>query len=147
MFFLQINEPVPDALTTILPIRMAMSDEKLTLDNNFSVALLRICISNANGQTIVEPNRDSQFFKRLQDITRTNNELRKSSDILLNFWLMKYLSALLPVKILKAFLLSHSTMAFSNMCGPDKVRILNNSISNIAFWIPNKFRIVTNFFY
>lgn len=145
MFFLQINEPVPDALTTILPIRMAMPDENLTLDNKFSVALLRICISNANRQ-IIEPNGDSQFFKRLQDITRANNELRKSSDILLNFWFIKYLSALLPVKILKALLLSHSTMAFSNMCGPEKVRILNNSLSNIAFWIPNKYRIVIIFF-
>jgi len=121
---------------------MSLPDENLTLDNKFSIALLRICISDANGQTI-ESNRDSQFFKRLQDITRTNNELRQSSDILLNFWIMKYLSALLPVKILRASLLSHNTMAFSNMCGPEKVRILNNSLSNIVFWVPNKYRIVT----
>ncbi|KYN27070.1 PREDICTED: uncharacterized protein LOC108757728 [Trachymyrmex cornetzi] len=137
-YHLRLKKPIPDALTVILPKRMSMPDEKLTLDNKFSIALLRICISNANGQTIVEPNRDSQFFKRLQDITRTNNKLRKSSDILLNFWIMKYLSALLPGKILKAFLLSHSTMVFSNMCGPEKVHILNNSLSNIVFWIPNK---------
>ncbi|KYN02419.1 hypothetical protein ALC62_06799 [Cyphomyrmex costatus] len=137
-YHLSIKKPIPDALTVILPIRMSMPHENLILDNKFSIALLRICISNANGQTIVEPSRDSQFFKRLQNITRTNNELRKSSDILLNFWFMKYLSALLPRKILKAFLLSHSTMVFSNMCGPEKVRILNNSLSNIVFWIPNK---------
>lgn len=123
-----------------------MPAKYLRLDNKFSIALLRICIANANGQAIVEPNRDSQFFKRLQDITRANNELRKSSDVVLNFWVMKYLSALLPVKILKAFLLSHSTMVFSNMCGPEKVHILNNSLSNIAFWIPNKYRIITIFF-
>ncbi|XP_018051970.1 PREDICTED: uncharacterized protein LOC108689623 [Atta colombica] len=137
-YHLRLKKPIPDALTVILPIRMLIPDENLTLDNNFSIALLRICISNANGQTIVESNRDSQFFKRLQDITRTNNKLRKSSDILLNFWIMKYLSALLPGKILKAFLLSHNTMVFSNMCGPEKVHILNNSLSNIVFWIPNK---------
>ncbi|XP_036142819.1 uncharacterized protein LOC105829846 [Monomorium pharaonis] len=137
-YHLCINEPIPDALTTILPIRMSAPDENLTLDNKFSIVILRVCISNANGQTIVEPNRDSQFFKRLQDITRTNNELRKSSDVLFNFWIIKYLSALLPIKILKAFLLSHSTMAFSNMCGPEKVRILNNSLNHIVFWIPNK---------
>ncbi|KYN39763.1 hypothetical protein ALC56_05871 [Trachymyrmex septentrionalis] len=137
-YHLRLKKPIPDALTVILPIRMSMPNANLTLDNRFSIALLRICISNANGQTIVEPNRDSQFFKRLQDITRTNNKLRKSSDILLNFWIMKYLSALLPGKILKAFLLSHSTMVFSNMCGPEKVHILNNSLSNIVFWIPNK---------
>ncbi|XP_071559760.1 uncharacterized protein [Temnothorax nylanderi] len=137
-YHLRINKPVPDALTVIFPIRLSMPDKNLTLDNEFSIALLRICIANANGQTIVEPNRDSQFFKRLQDITRANNEVRKSSDIMLNFWIIKYLSALLPVKILRAFLLSRSTVGFSNMCGPEKVRILNNSLSNIAFWIPNK---------
>ncbi|XP_011052406.1 PREDICTED: uncharacterized protein LOC105144881 isoform X2 [Acromyrmex echinatior] len=137
-YHLRLKKPIPDALTVILPIRMSMPDENLTLDNRFSIALLRICISNANGQTIIEPNRDSQFFKRLQDITRTNNKLRKSSDILLNFWIMKYLSALLPGKILKAFLLSHNTMVFSNMCGPEKIHILNNFLSNIIFWIPNK---------
>jgi len=125
---------------------MSLPDENLTLDNKFSIALLRICISNTNGQTIVESNRDLQFFKRLQDITKINNEIRQSSNILLNFWVIKYLSALLPVKILRASLLSHSTMAFSNMCGPEKVRILNNSLSNIVFWIPNKYCIVTIFF-
>ncbi|XP_011169477.1 uncharacterized protein LOC105202586 isoform X1 [Solenopsis invicta] len=135
-YHLRIGKSVPDALTTILPIRM--SNENLTLDNNFSIGFLRVCISNASGQTISEPHRDSQFFKRLQDISRANNELRKSSDVLLNFWFMKYFSALLPVKILKALLSSHSTMAFSNIYGPEKIRILNNSVSNIAFWIPNK---------
>ncbi|XP_024890393.1 uncharacterized protein LOC112466508 [Temnothorax curvispinosus] len=137
-YHLRINKPVPDALTVICPIRLSMPDKNLTLDNEFSVAILRICIANANGQTIVEPNRDSQFFERLQDITRANNEVRKSLDIMLNFWFIKYLSALLPVKFLRAFLLTRSTMVFSNMCGPEKVRILNNSLSNIAFWVPNK---------
>lgn len=118
-----------------------MPDEDVTLDNKFSIALLRICIAKANGQTIVEPNQDSQFFTRLQDIAKANNEFRKSSEILLNFWAIKYLSALLPVKILKPFLLSHNTMVFSNMCGPEKVRILNNSLCNIAFWVPNRYRI------
>jgi len=128
------------------PRRMSPPDENLTLDNKFSVAFLRICISNSNGQTIVESNRDSQFFKCLQNITRTNNEIRQSSDILLTFWIMKYLSALLPVKVLRAYLLNvvHGTMGFSNMCGPKKVRILNNSLSNFVFWIPtNMYCIVT----
>ncbi|XP_072755329.1 uncharacterized protein [Anoplolepis gracilipes] len=138
-YHLRINKPVPDSLTAILPLRMAMP-ENMTLDNNFSVAVLRICISNANGQKFSEPNQNSQFFKRLQDITKENNKLRKSSDLLINFWIMKYLFAIIPVKILKLFLLSHSTMAFSNMCGPQRVHILNNSLSNIAFWVPNRDR-------
>ncbi|XP_070166252.1 uncharacterized protein [Polyergus mexicanus] len=137
-YYLRVNRPAPDSLTTILPIKMAMSDENIMLDNNFSVAILRICISNANGQKISEPNHDSQFFKRLQDITKANNELTKSPDLLFNFWLMKYLFSVLPVKILKVLLLTHSTMGFSNMYGPQRVRILNNSLSNIVFWIPNK---------
>jgi len=130
------------------PIKMSPPDENLTLDNKFSIAFLRICISNANGQTIVESNRDSQFFKRLQNVTKTNNEIRQSSDTLLHFWSVKYLSALLPVKILRAFLLNvvHGTIGFSNLCGPKKVRILNNSLSNVVFWVPNTCCIVTIFF-
>lgn len=125
---------------------MAMPDENMTLDNNFSVGILRICISNANGQKISKPNQDSQFFKRLQDIAKANNELTKSPDLLLNFWLMKYLFAILPVKISKALLLTPSTMGFSNMYGSQRVRILNNSLSNVVFWIPNKYCIAAVFF-
>ncbi|XP_011688950.1 PREDICTED: uncharacterized protein LOC105450693 isoform X2 [Wasmannia auropunctata] len=137
-YHLRIKKTAPDALTVGFPVRMAIPGQNLTLDNNFSIAFLRICISNVNGQTIVEPNRDSQFFKRLQDITRANNELRKRLDIFLNYWSMKYLFALLPVKILKAFLLiSDCTVGFSNMRGPEKAHILNNSLSNIVFWVPN----------
>ena len=119
------------------------TDENMTLNNNFSVAFLQMCISNANGRKISEPNQDSQFFERLQDITKANNEVRNSPDLLLNFWIMKYLFAILPVKILKALiLLNHGTMGFSNLYGPQKViHILNNSLRNIAFWIPNKYRI------
>ncbi|XP_011706372.1 PREDICTED: uncharacterized protein LOC105461570, partial [Wasmannia auropunctata] len=137
-YHLSIKKTAPDALTVGFPVRMAIPGKNLTLDNNFSAAVLRICISNANGQTIVEPNRDSQFFKRLQDITRANNELRKRSDILLNYWFMKYLSALLPAKMfMQISRLSDCTMGFSNVRGPEKVRILNNSLRNIVFWIPN----------
>ncbi|XP_011704917.1 PREDICTED: uncharacterized protein LOC105460176, partial [Wasmannia auropunctata] len=69
-YHLRIKKIAPDALTTILTVRMAISSQNLTLDNNFSIAFLRICISNANGQTIVEPNRILSFlsvFKILQD--------------------------------------------------------------------------------
>ncbi|XP_011689030.1 PREDICTED: uncharacterized protein LOC105450741 [Wasmannia auropunctata] len=118
---------------------MAVPGTNSTLNNDFSLAGLQICVSNANGQTIVDPNRDSQFFKRLQDITRANNELRKRYDILFNYWIMKYLSALFPVKILKAFFsINDCTVVFSNMRGPEKVCILNNSVSNCVFWIPIK---------
>ncbi|XP_011688956.1 PREDICTED: uncharacterized protein LOC105450698 isoform X2 [Wasmannia auropunctata] len=138
-YHLRIKKTAPDALTAILPTRMAMPGTNLTLNNDFSFAFLQICIANANGQTIVDPNRDSQFFKRLKDITRANNEFRKRSDLLVNYWIMKYLSALLPVKmLLKTFFLWDGTVGFSNMRGPEKVRILNNSVRNCVFWVPTK---------
>lgn len=119
---------------------MAKPDENVTLNNKFSLAYLQICISNVNGRTVTEPHKDSQFFKRLQDIIRAHNELRKGPNILLNSWIINYLSAILPAKILKALLssLSFSTMVFSNVCGPQKVRILNNTLGNMIFWTPNK---------
>ncbi|EFN60437.1 hypothetical protein EAG_05714 [Camponotus floridanus] len=92
-----------------------------------------------NRQKINEPNKDSQFFKRLQDITKANNEFRKCPHILINFWIMKYVLALLPAKILKLLLLSQSTMVFSNIYGPEKIHTLNNYLaSNLTFWLPNK---------
>ncbi|XP_025265778.1 uncharacterized protein LOC112638389 isoform X2 [Camponotus floridanus] len=136
---MKINRPAPDSLTTVLPIRMTMPDEDITFDNNFSVARLRICISKMNRQKINEPNKDSQFFKRLQDITKANNEFRKCPNILINFWVMKYVLAILPAKILKLLLLSQSTMVFSNIYGPEKIHTLNNYLaSNLTFWLPNK---------
>ncbi|XP_011635099.1 uncharacterized protein LOC105425846 [Pogonomyrmex barbatus] len=137
-YYFRIDKPVPEALTVILPTKMAMPDKSITLDNKFSFAVLRICVSNANGQTITKSNRDSQFFQRLQDVTKVHNKVRNSSDILLNFWMMKYLLALLPMNILRASVLGHSTMVFSNLRGPPKIRILNNSLSNIVFWLPNR---------
>lgn len=138
--FLQINRPAPDSLTTLVPIRTVMPSENMTLDNNVSFAYLRICISKANGQKISEPNEDSQFFKRLQDITKANNECRKYPRILINFLLMKYLVAICPAKIIKFLILSSITMGFSNMCGPEKFYTFNNSlISNTTFWLPHKY--------
>ncbi|XP_025269790.1 uncharacterized protein LOC109610519 [Camponotus floridanus] len=134
----RINRPAPDSLTAVLPIRMTML-EYMMFDNNFSVARLRICISKVNGQKINDPNKDSQFFKRLRDITKANNEFRKCPHILINFWIMKYVLALLPAKILKLLLLSQSTMVFSNIYGPKKFHTLNNYVaSNLTFWLPNK---------
>ncbi|XP_025269756.1 uncharacterized protein LOC112639565 [Camponotus floridanus] len=138
-YHLRINRPAPDSLTIVLPIRITMPDEYIMFDNNYSIARLRISISKVNGQKISEPNKDSQFFKRLQDITKENNEFRKCSDILINFWVMKYLFTILPAKILKLFLLCPSTMIFSNICGPEKFHTLNNYLaSNLTFWLPNK---------
>ncbi|GAB1862473.1 O-acyltransferase WSD1 C-terminal domain-containing protein [Camponotus japonicus] len=138
-YHLRINKPAPDSLTAVLPIRMTMPDKDITFDNNFSVARLRICISKMNGQKISEPNKDSQFFKRLQDITKANNEFKKCPNILINFLVMKYVLAILPAKILKLLLLSQSTMVFSNIYGPEKIHTLNNYLaSNLTFWLPNK---------
>ncbi|XP_025269791.1 uncharacterized protein LOC112639568 [Camponotus floridanus] len=137
-YYSRINRPAPDSLTVFLPIRITMPDEYIMFDNNFSIGCLRICISKVNGQKISEPNKDSQFFKRLQDITKENNEFRKCSDILINFWIIKYLFTILPAKILK-LLLGQSTMIFSNMYGPEKFHTLNNYLaSNLTFWVPNR---------
>lgn len=136
-YHLRINKPVPDALTAVIPIRLAVAKDKL--DNEFSMAYQQICISNVNGKIVTEPHKDSEFFKRLRDITKVHDEIKKSN-ILVNFWIMKYLCAILPVQILHVFLLNMSspTMGFSNMCGSQKRRILNNTMSNLIFLLPTK---------
>jgi len=101
-----------------------------------------------NGQKISKPNKDSQFFKRLQDITKANNEFRKCPNILINFLVMKYVLAILPAKIVKLLLLSQSTMVFSNIYGPEMIHTLNNYLaSNLTFWLPNKYCISLFYFF
>ncbi|KAG7211891.1 hypothetical protein KM043_011102 [Ampulex compressa] len=137
-YFLQVDIIPPDRLTVVLPYRMEMSKDTLTLENNFSVGLLPLCISEINEQICYDPMKDPKILERLQDVTVANDKLRSGLDYTINFWVMKYLSAILPDVLLRPLLESHSTMVFSNLVGPKEVHILGHSLKNIAFWIPSR---------
>ncbi|XP_017887991.1 uncharacterized protein LOC108629676 [Ceratina calcarata] len=137
-YFLRTNEPVPTRLSVVLPMKIEEWSENLPLQNNFSVGILSLCISQINNKQLADPFVNSQILDRLEDIKRANNKLRRSPDYMVNFLVMKYLSAVLPDKLLRPIFKSHSTMVFSNLVGPQEVRLLGNPLKNMVFWIPNR---------
>ncbi|XP_034178397.2 uncharacterized protein LOC117603390 [Osmia lignaria lignaria] len=137
-YFLRMNEPIPSKISVVLPMKIEEWNENLPLQNNFSVGVLPLCVSQINGEQLPDPAENSQILERLEDIKKANDELRNSLDYTVNFLVMKYLSALLPDKFLRPILKSHSTMVFSNLVGPREVKLLGHSLKNIVFWIPNR---------
>ncbi|CAK9829330.1 hypothetical protein ANTRET_LOCUS6689 [Anthophora retusa] len=137
-YFLCMNEPVPTKLSVILPMKIEEWSENRPLQNNISVGILPLCVSQINGKELADPVENCQILDRLEDIKTANDVLRRGSDYGVNFLVMKYLSAVLPEILLQPIFKSHSTMVFSNLVGPLDVKILGHSLKNIVFWIPNR---------
>ncbi|XP_076623656.1 uncharacterized protein LOC143343043 [Colletes latitarsis] len=137
-YFLRMNEPTPNKLSVVLPTKIEELCENLPLQNNFSVGILPLCISQINGKASIDPRENSQILERLEDVKTANDALRTSPDYTVNFLVMKYLSAVLPEKLLRPIFQSHSTMVFSNLVGPQEVKILGHLLKNLVFWIPNR---------
>ncbi|XP_033366890.1 uncharacterized protein LOC117243479 [Bombus vosnesenskii] len=137
-YFLRMNEPVPTKLSVVLPMKIEEWSENLPLQNNFSVGILPLCISQINGKQLADPRENSQLLERLDAIKRANDSLRKSPDYKVNFLVMKYLTAVLPDKFLRPIFKSYSTMVFSNLVGPQEVKLMGHPLKNIVFWIPNR---------
>lgn len=143
--FLQVGETPPKTITVVLPVRMSAPSKQLSLRNRFSVGLLPLCISEANGKPLiplVDENKESKcerLLERLGDVSKCSRDLRRKPDYLINYWVMTWLSAALPKKLLKPFLKSHSTMVFSNLPGPNEINILGNHLKKVAFWIPHRY--------
>lgn len=135
---MQVNEATPTTLSVVLPMKIEEWSDDLPLKNTFSVGILPLCISQINGKACTEPEENSQILERLGDVKSANDALRSGPDYRVNFLVMKYLSAILPEKLLRPILKSHSTMVFSNLVGPQEVKVLGHSLKNIAFWIPNR---------
>ncbi|XP_076672390.1 uncharacterized protein LOC143371289 [Andrena cerasifolii] len=137
-YFLRVNEATPTTLSVVLPMQIEEWSDDLPLKNTFSVGILPLCISQINGKACTDPAENSQILERLGDVKSANDALRSGPDYRVNFLVMKYLSAILPEKLLRPILKSHSTMVFSNLVGPQEVKVLGHSLKNIAFWIPNR---------
>lgn len=136
--FIQMNEPVPTKISVVLPMKIEEWSENPSLENNFSVGILPLCISRINDKQLADPRENSQILERLDDIKKASDALRKSPDYRVNFLVMKYLSAILPDKFLRPIFRSYSTMVFSNLVGPQEVKLMGHPLKNIVFWIPNR---------
>ncbi|XP_031840556.2 uncharacterized protein LOC116430483 isoform X1 [Nomia melanderi] len=137
-YFIRASEPVPNSLSVVIPAKIEEWSEDRPLQNNISVGILPLCISQISGKASANPIENSQILERLEDVRKSHDRLKKSSDYMVNFLVMKYLSAILPEKFMRPVLKSHSTLVFSNLVGPREVKVLGHSVKNIAFWIPNR---------
>ncbi|XP_034940638.1 uncharacterized protein [Chelonus insularis] len=142
-YFHQIGKSAPKKITVVVPMRMSVPNQKLTLNNGFSVGLLPLCVSSINGKifdfsSTVDSNDPWRSFDRLYDISQSSAKLRNNYDYLINYWVMDWLSAALPEFFLRPLLHSRSTMVFSNLPGPQAIKILGNTLKRVVFWIPNR---------
>ncbi|XP_033340305.2 uncharacterized protein LOC117228585 [Megalopta genalis] len=136
--FVRTKEPTPDAISVILPAKIEDWSEDVPLKNNISVGILPLCISRIGGKASANPVENSQILERLEDVRCAHDALKKSTDYMVNFLVMKFLSAVLPEAFMRPVIKSHSTIVFSNLVGPREVKVLGHSVKNIAFWIPNR---------
>ncbi|XP_020298579.1 uncharacterized protein LOC109862839 [Pseudomyrmex gracilis] len=138
-YYLRMKELIPNAISVLIPRRLSMSDDNLVLTNDVSFNIVKSCFVNADREILTLPT-NFRFFERLQRTTIINNKIRNNLEASLNVFLVKYLSRMLPVSIIKLIVAIHNPiMAFSNIKGiQKKLSIQNHPLSNMTFWIPNK---------
>lgn len=131
------TDNVPEELTVVLPTRVERESPQLKLHNKFSVALQTLPISP--GIDLTDPHRLHTLMTRLNDVKQHSDTLRSSPDYMINYWIMNTVACLFPDTLLRKILNSaHSTMAISNLPGPQqKPQINGRELKNLSFWIPN----------
>lgn len=135
-----MKELIPNAVSVIVPTRISMPNENLVLTNDISINIIKSCFVNTDREDVLASYKHFRFFERLQRTTVINNEIRSSLETLFNFFLIKHLVGILPVEIMRPLIATYSTMGFSNVKGiQKKVHIQNHPVSNMTFWIPNKY--------
>lgn len=133
----QKTDQVPEDITVVLPTRVEQESPQLKLHNKFSVALQTLPITS--GIDLNDPNRLQTLMGRLNDVKQHSDVLRSSPDYMINYWIMNTVACLFPDNLLRKILNSaHSTMAISNLPGPQqKPQINGRELKNLSFWIPN----------
>lgn len=136
-YFNRKAESSPTDITVVLPTRVERESHQLKLHNKFSVALQTLPITP--GVDLDDPNRMQSLMCRLNDVKQHSDVLRSSPDYLINYWIMNTVACLFPDPLLRKILNSaHSTMAISNLPGPQqKPQINGRELKNLSFWIPN----------
>ncbi|XP_039441538.1 uncharacterized protein LOC120422219 [Culex pipiens pallens] len=131
------TDQVPEDITVVLPTRVERESPQLKLHNKFSVALQTLPITS--GIDLSDPNRMQTLMSRLNDVKQHSDALRSSPDYMINYWIMNTVACLFPDNLLRKILNSaHSTMAISNLPGPQqKPQINGRELKNLSFWIPN----------
>ncbi|XP_020290428.1 uncharacterized protein LOC109857998 [Pseudomyrmex gracilis] len=139
-YFSRIKERIPETLSVFTPIRME-SDKNIGFRNDFSFLMIKSVFVDEDRNNI-SVNDTCQFFERLQRTASSNNKIRNSLDISLNYFLLKYVCGLLPVEVLKPLSTSICTIAYSNMKGTGKnYQFMKHEIKNAMPLIQNRNKI------
>lgn len=126
---------VPDDLTVVIPARMSYEEQQLHLSNKFSVGFVTLPIKNLKSFC----DQESEMYDRIENVKKYSDTLLLLPDYQINYWMMTVVAAILPENLIKTAMNSkHSTMAVSNLPGPQSaIKINNFEFKNIGFFLPN----------
>ncbi|XP_055320369.1 uncharacterized protein LOC129577418 [Sitodiplosis mosellana] len=135
-YFESKGHHIPNTMTAVLPARIEAEGAQLKLQNKFSVGLQTLPI---RGRQFVNT-QASRFHSKMMEVKKYSDLLRSSPDYFVNYWIMSFLSSLLPESMLSSLTESvHSTIAVSNLPGPQTITYISGyRISNMTFWLPNR---------
>lgn len=133
-YFKNHGQPIPEKITMVVPARMERESPNLSLKNRFSVAMRPLPLKTE--ETI---NPITNFYQTILNMKVFSDILATSPDYQVNYWIMSFVAELLPDHIFaKLMQSSHSTLAFSNLPGPqERVEIKGYPLERIGFFLPN----------
>ncbi|KAI5716898.1 hypothetical protein M8J76_014375 [Diaphorina citri] len=112
-----------ERINVIIPV--PMSTERVKLGNDFTVCMFDLPVSHLSKADLIH---------------KKYANLKGDEEILLNHYILKYIMPCLPNWLLKRAVKSaHSTLALSNMIGPQHaVTFSGHPIRRMIFFVPNK---------
>lgn len=134
-YFTCHNQPIPQKITMVVPARIERESATLSLKNRFSVAMRPLPLST----TPEHKNSISKFYHTILNMKIFSDILATAPDYQVNYWIMSFVADILPDKLFaKLMQSSHSTLAFSNLPGPqERVTIKGYPLERIGFFLPN----------
>uniref|UniRef100_A0A336ML85 CSON003161 protein n=1 Tax=Culicoides sonorensis TaxID=179676 RepID=A0A336ML85_CULSO len=133
-YFEKRSQTVPENITMVVPARIERESHTLSLKNRFSVAMRPLPLKSQEHKNPI-----TNFYQRIMNMKGHSDLLCASPDYQVNYWVMSFVAALLPDTLFSKLMeSSHSTLAFSNLPGPqDKVKINGYQLERIGFFLPN----------
>lgn len=134
-YFKAHGQQVPEKITMVVPARIERESATLSLKNRFSVAMRPLPLK----MPMESKNPVTNFNQSILNMKFFSDILATSPDYHVNYFVMSFVAELLPDYIFtKMMSSSHSTLAFSNLPGPQEtIEIKGYALERIGFLLPN----------
>ncbi|XP_063697188.1 uncharacterized protein LOC134828138 [Culicoides brevitarsis] len=134
-YFRSHGQLVPERITMVVPARIEREQATLSLKNRFSVAMRPLPLKMNEART----NPVTNFYETMLNMKVFSDVLATAPDYQVNYWIMSFVAEMLPDYLFaKLMSSSHSTLAFSNLPGPqESVQIQGYALERIGFFLPN----------